>query len=179
MSVRLNLLPWREQQRLATLKRFRLSLMASLLAALVVVMVIDRLAHLRLQQQAAASAARETQVRGLKAALQSLDEASADLAMVDAQHAKLVGLRAGQQSVAQLLLDIEQAMLPGMRLTAVQLQGEQLSVNGLVVSSAVLAQFMRELQRSPRLYDLELKRVQGLPGGDGFLLIARTMALGS
>lgn len=179
MNVRLNLLPWRERQRLATLHRFRLALVVSLLVAFVGVMVIDRFAHLRLQQQAAANSAREAQVRKLDAALRRLDEASASLARVEAQREQLAGLRAGQEGVAQLLLDIEQAMLPGMRLTAVQLQGEHLSLDGLVTSPAVLAQFMRDLQRSPRLRDLELKRVQGLPGGDGFLLIARMMALGS
>lgn len=179
MNVRLNLLPWRERKRLATLQRFRLALMASLLAAFVGVMVIDRLAHLRLKQQAMANAARETQVRSLDATLRSLDEAGASLAMVHAQHAKLAGLRTGQEGVAQLLLDIEQALLPGMRLTVVQLQDEQLSLSGLAVSSAVLAQFMRDLQRSPTLHGLELKRVQGLPGGDGFLLTARLKAFAS
>lgn len=179
MSVRLNLLPWRERQRLAIARRFRLALVCSLLIAFVGVMVVDRLAHLRIQQQAMANTARESQVRTLDAALRRLDEVDASLEAVRAQYARLAGLRAGQGSAAQLLADIEQAMPFGMRLVKVQLQGEQLALDGLAVSSAVLAQFMRDLQRSPLLHGLELRHVQGLPGGDGFLLTARMMALDS
>lgn len=179
MNVRLNLLPWREGQRLATVRRFRLTLVASLLVAFAAVMTIDRLAQLRLQQQAVAYAAREAQVRSLDAALRNLDETGTRFEAMRAQHAKLSSLRTGQGGVTQLLVDIEQAMPSGMRLTALQLQGEQVSLNGLVVSSAVLAQFMRELQRSTLIQDLKLRHVQSLPAGDDFLLTARMNGLGS
>ncbi|WP_288376477.1 PilN domain-containing protein [uncultured Pseudomonas sp.] len=176
MNLRLNLLPWRERQRLVALRNFQLVFLGSLFAAFVVVMLVDRFAHLRLKQQAAAGVQRQQQLQwldGQVACLEQLREAHAGLrSQVDA----LGGLRSSQHGVPQLLIEIELAMPQGMQLTRLDVQGDRLQVNGLAVSAAVLAQFMRDLQRSPVLLDLELKHVIARAGGDAFLLVARVVA---
>lgn len=176
MNLRLNLLPWRERQRLVALRNFQLVFLGSLFAAFVVVMLVDRFAHLRLKQQAAAGVQRQQQLQwldGQVARLEQLREAHAGLrSQVDA----LSGLRSSQHGVPQLLIEIEMAMPQGMQLTRLDVQGDRLQVNGLAVSAAVLAQFMRDLQRSPVLLDLELKHVIARAGGDAFLLVARVVA---
>lgn len=48
--MRLNLLPWRERQRQAALRRFRGQLVAGALLALCAVMLVDQLARQRGQQ---------------------------------------------------------------------------------------------------------------------------------
>ncbi|MNC67232.1 hypothetical protein D3C75_1177090 [compost metagenome] len=52
-------------------------------------------------------------------------------------------------------------------------------MTGLATSGAVVAQFMRDLDRSGVLLDLALKRVRSMPGGDEFLLVARVSAFWS
>ena len=42
-----------------------------------------------------------------------------------------------------------------------------------------MAQFMRDLERSGVLLDLELKHIKSQPGGDEFLLAARVAAFWS
>ncbi|OCT22471.1 PilN domain-containing protein [Pseudomonas putida] len=176
MSLRLNLLPWRERQRLVELRNFRLVFLGSLFAAFVVVMLVDRFAHLRLKQQAAAGLQRQQQLQtldGQVARLEQLREAHTGLRrQLDA----LGALRSSQQGVPQLLIEIELAMPQGMQLTRLDVQGDRLQINGLAVSPAVLAQFMRDLQRSPILLDLELKQVLARAGGDAFSLVARVVA---
>ena len=54
--MRLNLMPWRERQREAAIRRFRSQLIAGALLALCAVTLVDQLARQRGQQQAVANA---------------------------------------------------------------------------------------------------------------------------
>ncbi|MFJ3108037.1 PilN domain-containing protein [Pseudomonas putida] len=174
--MRLNLLPWRERQRQAALRRFRGQLVAGALLALCAVMLVDQLARQRGQQQALAN----TQ---FQAALEELDEQLRPLADVRTQHAALLarasaleGLRAHQGMLAGLFADLEGALPEGVQLLELSLESGRLQMTGLAASGAVVAQFMRDLNRSSVLLDLELKRIKSLPGGDEFLLTARVSA---
>lgn len=173
MSLRLNLLPWRERQRLAALRRFRCMFLCSLFTAFVAVMLVDRLAHQRLERQAQAGVLRQAELQALDERVQQVQRLHAAREDMRGQVQALVGLRAGQAQMPQLLAEVEAAMSQGMQLTRLDLQDGRLQVNGLALSSAVLAQFMRDLQRSPVVHDLELKQVVGRAAGDAFLLIAR------
>jgi len=177
--MRLNLLPWRERQRQAALRRFRGQLVAGALQALCAVMLVDQLARQRGQQQALAN----TQ---FQAALEELDEQLRPLADVRTQHAALLarasaleGLRAHQGMLAGLFADLEGALPEGVQLLELSLESGRLQMTGLAASGAVVAQFMRDLNRSSVLLDLELKRIKSLPGGDEFLLTARVSAFWS
>lgn len=177
--MRLNLLPWRERQRQAALRRFRGQLVAGALLALCAVMLVDQLARQRGQQQALAN----TQ---FQAALEELDEQLRPLADVRTQHAALLarasaleGLRAHQGMLAGLFADLEGALPEGVQLLELSLESGRLQMTGLAASGAVVAQFMHDLNRSSVLLDLELKRIKSLPGGDEFLLTARVSAFWS
>lgn len=177
--MRLNLLPWRERQRQAALRRFRGQLVAGALLALCAVMLVDQLARQRGQQQALAN----TQ---FQAALEELDEQLRPLADVRTQHAALLarasaleGLRAHQGVLAGLFADLEGALPEGVQLLELSLESGRLQMTGLAASGAVVAQFMRDLNRSSVLLDLELKRIKSLLGGDEFLLTARVSAFWS
>ena len=177
--MRLNLLPWRERQRQAALRRFRGQLVAGALLALCAVTLVDQLARQRGLQQALANAEH-------RAALDLLDEQLQPLADVRAQHealhagaAGLEGLRADQGVLAGVFADLEAALPEGVQLLDLSLESGRLQMTGLAVSGAVVAQFMRDLGRSNVLLDLELKHIKSLPGGDEFLLAARVSAFWS
>lgn len=63
--LRINLLPWREQQRQAALRRLRLMLVGGVLLALCVVLLMDQLARQRAQQQAMANVSQQAVIAGL------------------------------------------------------------------------------------------------------------------
>ncbi|MBK4993892.1 fimbrial protein [Pseudomonas sp. S37] len=177
--MRLNLLPWRERQRQAALRRFRGQLVAGALLALCAVTLVDQLARQRGLQQALANAEH-------RAALDLLGEQLQPLADVRAQHeallaaaAGLEGLRADQGVVAGVFADLEAALPEGVQLLDLSLESGRLQMTGLAASGAVVAQFMRDLGRSNVLLDLELKHIKSLPGGDEFQLAARVSAFWS
>ncbi|MGE8370888.1 MAG: PilN domain-containing protein [Pseudomonas putida] len=177
--MRLNLLPWRERQREAALRRFRTQLIAGALLALCAVTLVDQLARQRGQQQALANAQQQAALEVLAGQLQPLADVRAQHDALIARSAALEGLRAQQGVLGDVFAGLEGALPFGVQLLDLSLENGHLQMTGLATSGAVVAQFMRDLERSGVLVDLALKRVRSLPGGDEFLLVARVSAFWS
>lgn len=175
--LRLNLLPWRERQRLAALRRFQLALIGSLLLALAGVLMLDQLARQRGQQQLAAIAERQADVARLDIQLQQLKTVQGSHAEVMAQSAALQALRNGQDLLPRMFAELERALGASLQLTEMSIQEGQLQLLGLAASPAVVAQFIRDLQQSRQFDALELKHIRAVADGDEFLLLARLSAL--
>jgi type IV pilus assembly protein PilN len=171
--LRINLLPWREQQRLAALRRFQLMLIGSVVLALCVVLLMDQLARQRAQHQAAANLGRQAAIAGLNRQLEQLDVIQQALDAARAQTASLDALFADRGLLTALFSDLERALPEGVQVVEMKVEGERLHLVGLAASSAVIAQLMRDLGRSGILLDLELKQIKSLPAGEEFLLLAR------
>ncbi|MBF8721148.1 MULTISPECIES: PilN domain-containing protein [Pseudomonas] len=176
MTVRLNLLPWREHRRLVAIRRFKVALVVSLLFALGGVMSLDHLARQRLQQQASAAAAQQAALQPMEQALARIEALREQRAVIEGQTQALARLRSGQGAFVAMLLALERVMPGGLHLSELQLEGEDLRLLGMAASSAVLAQFMRDLTHAAVVQGLELKRLRNLPGADEFLLVARLSA---
>jgi len=177
--MRLNLLPWRERQRQALLRRFRTQLVAGALLALCAVTLVDQLARQRGQQQVLANTQRQADLGLLAEQLQPLADVRTQHEALLARSAALEGLRAHQGVLGGLFADLEGALPVGVQLLDLTLENGHLQMTGLATSGAVVAQFMRDLDRSSVLLGLELKRIRSLPGGDEFLLTARVSAFWS
>ncbi|EKT4456576.1 PilN domain-containing protein [Pseudomonas putida] len=177
--MRLNLLPWRERQRQAALRRFRGQLVAGALLALCAVMLVDQLARQRGQQQVLANTQRQATLDVLGEQVQPLAEVRAQHEALLARAVALEGLRAHQDVLAGVFADLEGALPEGVQLLDLSLDSDRLQMTGVAASGAVVAQFMRDLNRSNALLDLELKHIKSLPDGDEFLLTARVAAFWS
>ncbi len=177
--MRLNLLPWRERQRQAALRRFRGQLVAGVLLALCAVTLVDQLARQRGLQQALANAQHQAAFELLEEQLQPLADVRTQYEALLASTEVLDGLRADQGVLAGVFADLEGALPEGMQLLGLSLENGLLQMTGLAVSGAVVAQFMRDLGRSSALLDLELKRIDSVPDGDEFILAARVSAFWS
>ena len=174
--MRLNLLPWRERQRQATLRRFRFRLVAGAILALCAVMLVDQLARQRGQQQALSNTRQQAALDRLAEQLRPLDDVRAQHQALLERLAALERLRAQQGILGDVFADLEGALPMGVQLLDLSLENGHLQLAGLATSGAVVAQFMRDLEHSPVLLDLELKRIRSVPGGDEFLLVARVSA---
>lgn len=177
--LRLNLMPWRERQRQAAIQRLRLMLVGAAVLALCAVLLMDQLARQRVRQHAMASHAQQVAIQALQAQLSEHERITQAYADVRNQVAALAGLRTQQGLPSAVFADLERAMPEGVRLRHVEMDGSQLRMAGIAASSAVVAQLMRELERSGVLRDLELKHIRQQPGGDEFLLLARVSAVWS
>lgn len=177
--LRLNLMPWREQQRLAALRRLRLMVVGAAVVALCTVMLVDQLARQRVRQQAVANNGQQAAIDVLEAQVAEHGRIRQSYDVVRAQAAALAGLRAEQGLVTAVFADLERALPEGVQLRTLELEGPRLRMVGMAASGAVVAQLMRELERSGVMRDLELKSLRSQPGGDEFVLLARLSALWS
>ncbi|MDH0302707.1 MULTISPECIES: PilN domain-containing protein [unclassified Pseudomonas] len=174
--MRLNLMPWRERRRARDVRRFQVLLLASLVLALVVVMVLDQAARARLGRQIEAVARQQVALEGLDNTAARIEQLREARHVVVARHAELSRLRAGQELLPGLFLGLEQALPDGAQLTGVTVEGDGLRLTGLAASASVVAQFMRDLQRVGIVQDLELIHLRHKARGDEFLLAARLSA---
>ncbi|HDS1734234.1 PilN domain-containing protein [Pseudomonas hunanensis] len=175
--LRLNLLPWRERDRLAALRRFQRALIGSLLLAFCGVMVLDYLARQRAHLQAAAIVEGKARIASLDKQLEEVDGLHHAHQVVTAQLASLEALRSDQGQAQSVFAALERALGTGLQLTELSLQEGQLQLLGLAASPAVVAQFMRDLQHAQLFETLELKHIRSGPEGDAFLLLARVMVV--
>ncbi|HYQ51678.1 MAG TPA: PilN domain-containing protein [Pseudomonas sp.] len=174
--MRLNLMPWRERQRLAALRRLRLMLLGSMFMGLCAVVLMDQLVRERAQRQAIDNSNRRAAIAELDAQLEQMAPIDRAYEAARAQAAALAVLRADQGLVTALFADLERALPEGLQLTALKVERSRLQLLGLAASGAVMAQFMRELEHSNVLFDLALERVKSTDEGDEFLLGARLSA---
>ncbi|MBF8733377.1 PilN domain-containing protein [Pseudomonas guariconensis] len=171
--LRLNLLPWRERQRRAAVRRFKLAVLATVLFAFCGVMLLDHLARQRLQNQVLAIAQSQVMLQGQQAELARIDALRERREAIQAQSSALARLRADQGLPLVVFAEFERAMPEGLNLSELTLQDNRVQVLGLAASPAVLAQLMRELEQSAVLQGLELKRLRNVPAGEEFLLLAQ------
>lgn len=171
--LRLNLLPWRERQRLAAVRRFKLAVLASVLVAFCGVMLLDHMARQRLQSQELAIAQSQALFQEQQAELARIDGLRERREAVQAQTSALARLRADQGLPLVVFAELERAMPEGLSLSELTLQENRVQVLGLAASPAVLAQLMRALEQSAVLQGLELKRLRNVPAGEEFLLLAQ------
>ncbi|MEN5302043.1 PilN domain-containing protein [Pseudomonas sp. TWI628] len=177
--LRLNLMPWRERQRLAALRRLRLMLLGAAVVALFAVLLIDQLARQRAHQQAVANDSQQAAIDVLEVQRTEHDRVRQSYDEVRAQAAALADLRAEQGLVTAVFADLERALPEGVQLLRLELQGSRLRMVGVAASGAVVAQLMRELERSGVMRELELKSLKSQADGDEFLLLARISAFWS
>ncbi|MEW9903771.1 PilN domain-containing protein [Pseudomonas putida] len=173
MMLRLNLLPWRERQRRAAVRRFKLAVLATVLFAFCGVMLLDHLARQRLQNQVLAIAQSQVMLQGQQAELARIDALRERREAIQAQSSALARLWADQGLPLVVFAEFERAMPEGLNLSELTLQDNRVQVLGLAASPAVLAQLMRELEQSAVLQGLELKRLRNVPAGEEFLLLAQ------
>lgn len=174
--VRLNLMPWRERRRAQRVRRFQLVLVASLVLALLGVLLLDQLARARLARQVATNALYQAQLKTLDHEQDAIDALGREREAMLVHVAALARLRAGQASLGEVFRGLEEAMPEGVRLTELGLEDGRLKLTGLAASASVIAQLMRDLQAGGALGGLELVYLRQQAAGDAFLVTAQLLA---
>lgn len=171
--LRLNLMPWREQRRARALRRFQLSIVASLIVALALMLLLDQSARSRLARQATATAQQQAALQHQESELLALGQLRDRQVQLRLQRDRLLQLRTAQSQLGQLLQGLERSMPTGAHLTELSLEEGKLRLLGVAASASVVAQLMRDLQALEVVRELELVHLRHGPSGDEFQLAAR------
>jgi type IV pilus assembly protein PilN len=172
---RINLLPWRDQQRKERKLAFFVALGGAALGALVAAFAGYLLFKSMISSQ-------EQRNDRLRAEIKTVDRQIEEINDLETQKQRFIArmqviekLQRSRSEVVHLFDEIARNMPDGTYLTAFKQDGKQLKFEGVAQSSTRVSTFMRNISGSQWLKDPELEVVESKPGstvGNSFVLDA-------
>ena len=176
---RINLLPWRDQQR----RERKLAFFVALISAAALAGVAAFIAYLLLGSMIDAQEHRNDRLR---AQIKVLDKQIEEINDLEAQKQKFISrmqiiekLQRSRPEVVHLFDELVKEMPDGTYLTSVKQSGTKLKLDGVAQSSTRVSALMRSISASQWLKDPELEVVQTKSdtAGSSFVLDAQQITL--
>jgi type IV pilus assembly protein PilN len=172
---RINLLPWRDQQRKERKLAFFVALGGAALAALVAAFAGYLLFKSMISSQ-------EQRNDRLRAEIKTVDRQIEEINDLETQKQRFIArmqviekLQRSRSEVVHLFDEIARTMPDGTYLTSFKQEGKHLKFEGVAQSSTRVSTFMRNISASQWMKDPELEVVESKPGatvGNSFVLDA-------
>ncbi len=176
---RINLLPWREQQRKERKLAFFVALGGAALGALLVAFACYLLFKSMIGSQ-------EQRNDRLRAEIKTVDRQIEEINDLEAQKQRFIArmqviekLQRSRSEVVHLFDEVAKTMPDGTYLTSFGQVGKKLKFEGVAQSSTRVSTFMRAISASQWMKDPELEVVESKPGntvGNSFVLDASQIA---
>lgn len=170
MTLHINLLPYREARRLRAVQRIFAAWGGVLLLGLVLIAVVSTLIDNRIAEQKASQSQN-------KKILAKLDERLGEIKDIESRtklvmdRLKIIDTLSRQRDLpVQLLATIGEALPEKMWLTEIATQQTRLTIVGNTLSNAMVADFMRRLDRSPHVTNVTLINIAQYKGKRGEIL---------
>ncbi|MDU9389547.1 PilN domain-containing protein [Pseudomonas sp. zfem002] len=167
-----NLLPWREWQRLRAVRRWQAALLGCLVSGLLLTLVLAALLSQHLERWRTDNQVLETRITGLAEGLAQvavLRERGEDLQV---QLEALRELQAQRTSGSDLLSTLMAIVPAGVRLEELTWADGELRLTGLARGGADVAQLLHHLRMSPGLGMADLQALTSSSAGERFRLLA-------
>jgi type IV pilus assembly protein PilN len=162
---RINLLPWRAQQRAQRQKEFGLAVLGALLAAGAVMLFTSWAISGAIDRQ-------HDRNEVLKKEIAELDKQITEILGLEAQKQRLVArmdiitrLQRSRPEVVHVFDQLARTLPDGVYLTSVKQIDKKLELHGVAQSSTRVSTFMRNIEASPWLMNPELQVVETLKSG--------------
>jgi type IV pilus assembly protein PilN len=172
---RINLLPWRDQQRKERKLAFFVALGGAALGALVAAFAGYLLFKSMISSQ-------EQRNERLRAEIKTVDRQIEEINDLETQKQRFIArmqviekLQRSRSEVVHLFDEVARTMPDGTYLTAFKQEGKKLKFEGVAQSSTRVSTFMRNISGSQWMKDPELEVVESKPGntvGNSFVLDA-------
>ena len=177
---RINLLPWREQQR----RERKLQLYVWLLFALIGAALVTGVCYLWMGSMIDAQQSRNDR---LKAEIRILDRQNEEINDLEAQKQRFISrmqvidkLQRSRSEIVHVFDEVAKIIPDGTYLTAVTQTNRRLKLEGVAQSSTRVSTFMRNIAASQWLRNPELEVVEARKGntfGNNFVLFAEQIPL--
>ena len=162
---RINLLPWRQQERSKRQREFGLAAIGAVVAAAAVMLFTIWGFNWAIDRQ------RERNEL-LKSEIMELDKQITEILGLEAQKQRLVArmdiitrLQRSRPEVVHVFDQLARTLPDGVYLSAVKQNDKRLELKGIAQSSTRVSTFMRNIEASPWLTNPELQVVETLKGG--------------
>jgi type IV pilus assembly protein PilN len=172
---RINLLPWREQQRKERKLAFFVALGGAAIGALLVAFAGYLLVNSMISAQERRNERLRTEIRGVDRQIEQINDLETQKQRFISRMQVIEKLQRSRSEVVHLFDEVAKTMPDGTYLTSFKQDGKRLKFEGVAQSSTRVSTFMRNISGSQWMRDPELEVVESKPGntiGNSFVLDA-------
>lgn len=167
MTTRINLLPWRLERRKLREREFFTMLGGAAIVGVLGVFLWSMITGAEVENQTARNAYLTGEIAELDKRIEQIKE-------LDKTKSRLIGrknaielLQANRSQMVHLLDELVVTIPEGVRLTGLKQVGDQLTLDGIAESNTRVANYMRNIDRSPWLGRSDLAKIENRAGTTG------------
>ncbi len=161
--ARINLLPWREEQRRDRQRQFLISLAITVVLGILLVLGITIVYDQKIDHQQARNGLVQKEIRKLEFRIRKIDELEHTRARLISRKQVIERLQASRSTTVELLDNLARTIPVGVTLTTVGQQGSTLALTGNSQSNARVSAYLQELERNDLFIDPQLDYVRSSP----------------
>ena len=157
--ARINLLPWRAERRKQREREFFAHLGLAVVGGIVLVVIWAMWMNLRINNQNERNSFLKTQIHQLDQRIAQIKDLEKVRDHLLARKRIIEKLQADRSKMVHLFDELVKTIPPSVRLTQMTQKGDDLTLKGVAQSSASVADYMRNLENSPWMSNIELGRI--------------------
>jgi type IV pilus assembly protein PilN len=158
--ARINLLPWREEQRKERQRQFLSSLLLTAILGVVLVFFTGFIFDQKTSHQQARNELVQKEIRDLEVRIKKIEELERTRARLISRKQVIERLQASRSTTVELLDKLAKSIPVGVTLTTVRQQGNDLTLVGSSQSNARVSAYLRELELNDLFLNPQLDYVR-------------------
>jgi type IV pilus assembly protein PilN len=158
--ARINLLPWREEQRQERQRQFMMTLLMTAILGVVLVFLVGSVFDQRIHHQQYRNDLLKKHIAELEVRIRKINELERTRARLISRKQVIERLQASRSTTVELLDKMAKSIPVGVTLTSVRQQGPQLTLLGNSQSNARVSAYLRELDTNDLFLDPQLDFVR-------------------
>ena len=162
---RINLLPWREEERKRRQKEFGLAAAGAVLAGVAVTMLTLLAYNQMISNQQARNERLTDEIAELQKSIEEIDGLERQKERLLARMEIIEQLQKSRPEIVHLFDEVARELPEGVHLTGVRQTGKRIEVRGVAQSSTRVSALMRQFDASEWLTDPQVERVETTQSG--------------
>ena len=162
---RINLLPWREEERKKRQRDFGVAMAGGVVAAIAVVLATMFFYSQMISNQEARNARLNAEIAELQKSIEEIDGLERQKERLLARMEIIEQLQKSRPEIVHLFDEIARQLPEGVYLTGMKQTGDKVEVRGIAQSSTRVSALMRQIDSSEWMQDPEVEKVETTQSG--------------
>jgi type IV pilus assembly protein PilN len=162
---RINLLPWREEERKRRQREFGVAVVAAVIAGIAVVMLTILAYSQMISNQQARNIRLEAEIAELQKSIEEIDGLERQKERLLARMEIIEQLQKSRPEIVHLFDEVARKLPEGVYLTGLKQTGARIEVRGVAQSSTRVSALMRQVDSSEWMTDPQVERVETTQSG--------------
>ncbi|NIL94059.1 MAG: pilus assembly protein PilN [Woeseiaceae bacterium] len=163
---RINLLPWREEERKRRQREFGVALAGGVIAAIAVILLTMLAFNQMISNQESRNKRLENEIAELQKSITEIDGLERQKERLLARMEIIEELQKSRPEIVHLFDEVARQMPEGVYLNGLKQQGSRVEVRGVAQSSTRVSALMRQVDASAWMSDPEVDRVETTQSGN-------------